>query len=709
MATKDVNLNINVNGEDQIRDVNEAIVQTNVSAEKMADNALKLTKGIAGGFELAAQAAGLFGEETANAFQDTVKRATQYIALSNALKDVAEGFSVVNVKGLKDIVGGFNGAIKGVKVFGISLKSALIASGIGIFLIALGTVVAYWEEISGWINNANKEQEDYFVTQQKIIDRNKILRDDIIEGLNNEIKLLEIKGKKEDEIFNKKQAALVIEKNQKQDQLDLLAKEIISLGTTIALNEDIKNGKKQISDLTQDQFNALAKYNENEKASNDLLAEKQKQYNQIGSEINDLNNKFEQLTASENKFIQETRKAEFMKKNAAIQAEMERNEAVEELFKKDAEKRFKEFEESSKKIVQSWEDAVNQIAEINAEFDEEKLDPSDISPERTAAILDIQEKLRVNAAQKLNSKLLEEEISFLKEKTDRTLEEDELLMELRAEKRVEELELISEYVALAGDSIDQVFSILAERQQQQFEGLQLQFQLVDAQYTESVNNRRALEEELATAEGARREQILNSLQEESSQEKKLAKEKEKIAKAQIDIQNKINLQEYANAIIQSTILTAQAVLKALAAAPPPANAVLAAITAGLAAVQTGIVIANKPKPIGYAEGGFTSGLGFTDGSGHQVAGVVHANEYVVPQKVLNSDSGYSMVQALEAMRQGKQGFADGGFTTPQVSSDVGNSSEALIAALKGLNLAVAVTEIRDVNSRVEAIETRAGI
>lgn len=56
---------------------------------------------------------------------------------------------------------------------------------------------------------------------------------------------------------------------------------------------------------------------------------------------------------------------------------------------------------------------------------------------------------------------------------------------------------------------------------------------------------------------------------------------------------------------------------------------------------------------GFAEGGYTgSGEGKADSSGHKVAGVVHANEYVVPKKVLETKYGSMLASQLETMRVG---------------------------------------------------------
>lgn len=119
--------------------------------------------------------------------------------------------------------------------------------------------------------------------------------------------------------------------------------------------------------------------------------------------------------------------------------------------------------------------------------------------------------------------------------------------------------------------------------------------------------------------------------------------------------------------------TAQAVAQALTAGPIM-GPILAGIVGALGAVQIGI-IASQPLPQkqSYAKGGYTQGIGFTDHSGHEVAGVVHAGEYVIPEWLLKDPQVANVAQWLEARRIGNErgmanNFDEGGYTTPTNSS-----------------------------------------
>ena len=66
--------------------------------------------------------------------------------------DKATGGYATKVKDLaaavKDGIGGFKGLVKSVKGF----RTALVTTGIGALVVALGLVVAYWEDIKGLVS-----------------------------------------------------------------------------------------------------------------------------------------------------------------------------------------------------------------------------------------------------------------------------------------------------------------------------------------------------------------------------------------------------------------------------------------------------------------------------------------------------------------------------------------------------------------------------
>lgn len=106
--------------------------------------------------------------------------------------------------------------------------------------------------------------------------------------------------------------------------------------------------------------------------------------------------------------------------------------------------------------------------------------------------------------------------------------------------------------------------------------------------------------------------------------------------------------------------TATGIMRAYSDAGPIAGSVFAAIVGAMGAVQLGIVAAQQPPS--YAKGGYTKGLGFKDESGQEVAGIVHGDEYVVPQWLKKDPEVAQVVEWLEAKRLGQspKGYEAGG-------------------------------------------------
>jgi hypothetical protein len=708
MSQRSVQLDIKVSGEDQINDLNKSLEKTGVDAEKVADQTLKLSKGIAGSFELAAQAAGVFGEDTSKAFEATIKRATEYIALSNALKDVAEGFSKENIKGLTAIFQGFTKAGVGAQLFGNISRIAITSTGIGALVVGLGLLIANWEAVSKAVLE--------FVDSIPFLKAVKDTVTELVEKVGSLGNLFKAVGAFIGAAFTSGKNA-VDEFNKSLEKGNLIAK-LTKEGEAIAKqNEGRAESIKLLEAQGKQEEKILGIQKEIAKSTLDNLQARKTAGEELSKEdekrITALELELKLIDIKTAKVQEAARKEAYFKENAEIQSRLKLQEELDAVNKKAEEDRLKDFNETNKKIVESWKETNTELKEITVDNEKEAYDEVEaISKERTAAILDIQEKIRVKKTEEFNEKKLEEEIEFLEAKRELTEEEEEILLELKAEKRAQDFESINEYAQLAGETINNISQVITDSIQRNIDGIQLQIQGINTQFQESVANREALEAELADAQGARRVQILTDIDKEKAKEKSLGAERKRLQNEQIKAQNQINEVNYANAVIQSIIGTAQAVIAALSTVPP-ASFVLAAISAALAAVQTGIVIANKPKPIPLlAAGGFTpDGVGAPDSTGERpVAAQLHENEWVAPRWMVQSDRFGGMINELEQARTGKKNFAVGGFSTPNIA-DSGTSAgtDTLIAALQGLNLAVAVTEINTVQSRVNVIETKASL
>ncbi len=174
----------------------------------------------------------------------------------------------------------------------------------------------------------------------------------------------------------------------------------------------------------------------------------------------------------------------------------------------------------------------------------------------------------------------------------------------------------------------------------------------------------------------------------------------------------INLQEEISGIFTN------ANRNALNAIIPGAGNVLGAIQAALAVGRATLGVAKINQTQFYDGGRTGKGLGFKDSSGHTVAGVVHANEWVSPQWMTDHPQYGKVIHQLEYIRQ--RGFADGGFTTtptgglPTFTSTISESTmQRFIQALEGfpteVHAKVVYSEFESVKNDVDDVRRSAAI
>jgi hypothetical protein len=172
---------------------------------------------------------------------------------------------------LKGGVGGISEQLvlvgKAAKTGGAAMKSAFISTGVGLLIVALSTIVEYWDDIVDFVKGTNKELE----RQNNLIKDNISLLDSKIKNAESERKLLEAQGKSTKEIIeyqktlllNKKtllESDLRILKTQleneasKDRELSLLEKILIASGNTgsvLASEEQKKATKERIKAIEE--------------------------------------------------------------------------------------------------------------------------------------------------------------------------------------------------------------------------------------------------------------------------------------------------------------------------------------------------------------------------------------------------------------------------------------------------------------------------
>lgn len=111
--------------------------------------------GVAGGFSAVTGAMGLLGSESKDV-ELAILKVQSAMAIASGLQQLGE--SADAFKQMKAV------ALDAFK----SIKAAIGSTGIGLLVVALGTLITYWDEISVAISGANEEQKAYQSTQEEV-------------------------------------------------------------------------------------------------------------------------------------------------------------------------------------------------------------------------------------------------------------------------------------------------------------------------------------------------------------------------------------------------------------------------------------------------------------------------------------------------------------------------------------------------------------
>lgn len=170
---------------DMIQDTNDAIAAFKGEGVFLATG--KAIGSVANGFSAVEGALGLVGVESEK-LQETMLRVQSAMALAQGLEgleDAGRAFKQLGAIAIESLKG---------------VKGALLATGIGVFIVALGTVVEYWDDIKEAVSGVSEEQ-------QKL---NKLSHDKFevskaeLSNLDAQDNVLKLQGKSEREILNLK-------------------------------------------------------------------------------------------------------------------------------------------------------------------------------------------------------------------------------------------------------------------------------------------------------------------------------------------------------------------------------------------------------------------------------------------------------------------------------------------------------------------------
>lgn len=175
----------------------DALAEVNKSTEVSRgalDGVGKMASGVAGGFAALQGVMALCGKEGGN-FEKVMVKMTAALSIAQGvggLKGLIEGYGQLKTAFAAASMGckGFIGSLSGV-------KKAIMATGIGVLVVAVGTLIAYWDDLVKMFGNSEDE-----------IKRVKGVVDDLktsLENFDNEnnfiVRLAEAAGKSKEEIL----------------------------------------------------------------------------------------------------------------------------------------------------------------------------------------------------------------------------------------------------------------------------------------------------------------------------------------------------------------------------------------------------------------------------------------------------------------------------------------------------------------------------
>lgn len=145
----------------------------------------KAIGGIASGFQAAQGAAALFGGESED-LQKSLLKVQAAMALAEGVKGIAEMGDSFKI--MKTV------AVDAFK----AIKAAITSTGIGVLVVLLGTIIAYWDDIKEAVSGVNEEQKKLLETQQASAKATEKELTDVSKQEN----ILKLMGKTEKDILN---------------------------------------------------------------------------------------------------------------------------------------------------------------------------------------------------------------------------------------------------------------------------------------------------------------------------------------------------------------------------------------------------------------------------------------------------------------------------------------------------------------------------
>jgi len=633
--------------DDQIKRVNVAIGA--IDAEGKVETFGKALGGVAGAFSIAQGAAALFGTENEQVEQALLK-VQAALAIQQGISGLIEGAKAA--KGLALTLGLVAPAAEGGALAVNGLKAALVTSGIGIAVVALGLLATKLMEVKSGSDAAAVSYGDLLNTVNKRFDLNQI-------KLQNELLKAQIALRKE-QAKGAEASAIVV----------------------LSLQQKVANIQRDLAQSDQERAASL------KQAFADLQELRRRALSADGQDIQDAKAFAElqqrlglQTTATLTETYKAYTDAKFEFRNQEAQAENTALKAQEQALDVSLKNREKLQEDSDAKRIKSTEDRVQKEAQIDqGAIDRER--------EKNRAIIAAQNEVTLEVERLLNER---SDAQLTAQQREENQLRDSLFTQIQSLQEGSEQRLALEELLRSGlAAIRQKYALLEADEE-----LQRKQALIQA------------EQELAQARidaAATVVQAFSSLAEQGSD---VAKALFLVEKA-IAIANVIRQASVAVAAARAAAVAIPPLLPP--GVPNPAKAVAEALAiAEIAKIKTqaGASIATIAAQTisGFAEGGYTG-----SGGKYEPAGIVHKGEYVLPQEVVRA-LGVGRLDALRSMftdaAPGRGRYATGGLVTPMMpSASIFAADQAAALNTMQLQPVLPVETLRQVENRIAVREAR---
>ena len=211
---------------DRMEDFNDRVAAVNPDGFARINT---VVQGVARGFQAAQGAMALFGNDS-EALEKTMVKLQAAMALAEGLEglgQIQQQFRAI-----------FTEVVSGAKKAFAAIRAGIGSTGIGLIVIALGAIVAYWDDIKEAVSGVSDEQKDLLKNTEKTVLANEKSYDNISKSEN----ILKQQGKTEKEILQLKIASLKV--SIKDLSAKLQAQESIQQSQidTAKRNKDILQG-----------------------------------------------------------------------------------------------------------------------------------------------------------------------------------------------------------------------------------------------------------------------------------------------------------------------------------------------------------------------------------------------------------------------------------------------------------------------------------